>query len=551
MQQQLTVFSKLPARLADGLALGSVGKGHLLRLARLALASPGNEALGQELALAAWEADPLDGELAAQLEPVVSGVDTRTLQCIRDVRINWQRPQRPEYYQRLLQKRDMDRIFTYLYSQHEKEPQNLFWLQQALGMAAYEGAFDWLSSWLGKGNYPQALEKKIQGDLAFFQKSYDAAAAYYLAAWDFGGLHPALVRHAESLFRLGDTDNAIALGREALAVRPWQTNQLLTLHDRLTGLSGERTALPGQVAVLLYSYNKADDLRRTLDTLVPQLPASASVFVLDNGSSDDTAALLAGWEEQFSRTAGEARFQSIRLPVNIGAPAARNWLVAMEAARPYEWLAFLDDDALPPAGWLDSLGQAVSVFPQAGVWGCRVVDARNPLLIQSADTHLTDPPQPSSDGLLPAYQRLFGLSRIHNQDLDFGQFDYLRPCVSVTGCCHLFRRSTLEQSKGFDLRFTPSQYDDVEHDLRLALEGKTIVYQGHLRVEHCKRTGRLGQEDPQELARALGNMYKLQMKFEPEQIARLRRERAAELHADLLEKAAHLRASGLQLDFWT
>ena len=345
MQQQLTVFSKLPARLADGLALGSVGKGHLLRLARLALASPGNEALGQELALAAWEADPLDGELAAQLEPVVSGVDTRTLQCIRDVRINWQRPQRPEYYQRLLQKRDMDRIFTYLYSQHEKEPQNLFWLQQALGMAAYEGAFDWLSSWLGKGNYPQALEKKIQGDLAFFQKSYDAAAAYYLAAWDFGGLHPALVRHAESLFRLGDTDNAIALGREALAVRPWQTNQLLTLHDRLTGLSGERTALPGQVAVLLYSYNKADDLRRTLDTLVPQLPASASVFVLDNGSSDDTAALLAGWEEQFSRTAGEARFQSIRLPVNIGAPAARNWLVAMEAARPYEWLAFLDDDA--------------------------------------------------------------------------------------------------------------------------------------------------------------------------------------------------------------
>ena len=101
------------------------------------------------------------------------------------------------------------------------------------------------------------------------------------------------------------------------------------------------------------------------------------------------------------------------------------------------------------------------------------------------------------------------------------------------------------------MRFTPSQYDDVEHDLRLALEGKTIVYQGHLRVEHCKRTGRLGQEDPQELARALGNMYKLQMKFEPEQIARLRRERAAELHADLLEKAAHLRASGLQLDFWT
>lgn len=549
MQQQRNTFSALPERLASDLALGSVGKAHLLGLARRALASPGSESLGRELALAAWEADPLDGELAAQLEPMALQADPRTLQCLRDVRSNWHRPQRPDYYQRLLQKRDMGKIFTYLYSQHEKDPHNLFWLQQALGMAAYEGAFDWLSKWLGKGTYPQALENKVNGDLAFFQQSYESAAQFYKLAWDAGRLHLALVRRTECLFRMGEEDAAAAFGRAALEARPWQTNLLMTMHDRLTGLAAAESVLPGRVAVLLYTFNKADDLKRTLEALMPDLPAYASVFVLDNGSGDDTSALLAGWNERFAGQ-GTDRFTSIRLPVNIGAPAARNWLAAMEASQPYEWLAFLDDDALPPAGWLEQLGQAVEAYPQAGVWGCRVVDARNPLLIQSADIHLTDPPQPQSDGLLPAYQRLFGLSKIHQLDLDFGQFAYLRPCVSVTGCCHLFRRSTLEQSKGFDLRFTPSQYDDVEHDLRLVLEGRQVIYQGHLRVEHCKRTGRLGQEDTQELARALGNMYKLQMKYEPEQIARLRSESAALLRTDLLQKAERLRARGVSLDFW-
>ena len=115
----------------------------------------------------------------------------------------------------------------------------------------------------------------------------------------------------------------------------------------------------------------------------------------------------------------------------------------------------------------------------------------------------------------------------------------------------MFRRETLEQSEGFDLRFTPSQYDDVEHDLRLALQGRQIVYQGHLRVKHCKRTGSQSRQDPQELARALGNMYRLQMKYEPEQIVELRQQSAEVLGSDLLTKADKLRTNGMDLPFWT
>ena len=377
---QHTVFSSLPKPLAAALALGSVGKSHLLQLAKAALVDSGLELLGRELAQATWEADLLDGELAEQLEPLVPPQsDPRMLQCLRDVCSNWRRPENLEYYQRLRQKKDMDKAFAFLYSQHEKEPHNLFWLQQALGMAAYDGAFDWLAKWLGKGAYPQALEDKVGGDLAFFQGDYALAAQHYKSAWDSARLYPALVRRAECLYRLGEVSASVALNQAALEARPWNTNLLLTSYDRTAGQAAATSVLPGRVAVLLYTFNKADDLQRTLDALMPQLPDYASVFVLDNGSEDGTAELLDSWNQRFSDQGSDTRFSSIRLPVNIGAPAARNWLVAMKETRAYDWLVFLDDDALPPNGWLEQLGQAAAACPEAAVWGCKVVDANNPV----------------------------------------------------------------------------------------------------------------------------------------------------------------------------
>ena len=59
-----------------------------------------------------------------------------------------------------------------------------------------------------------------------------------------------------------------------------------------------------------------------------------------------------------------------------------------------------------------------------------------------------------------------------------GQFAYLRPCDSVTCCCHLLRTADIERTGGFDIRFLPSQYDDPERDLRVFLGGEVLLERG-------------------------------------------------------------------------
>ncbi len=205
--------------------------------------------------------------------------------------------------------------------------------------------------------------------------------------------------------------------------------------------------------------------------------------MLDNGSIDGTAAVIDKWEAE-SKTRDDLPLTRFDLHVNIGAPAARNWLLFHPQIAEADFAAFLDDDALPPQDWLLKLGAAIKNYPDAGAWGCKVVDAPNPRKLQSVDLHIKN--ERGADG--PQLRT----TDIQLQTMDYGQFDYMRPCGSVTGCCHIIRMDDLGKTGGFDIRFSPSQFDDLDRDLRLCLQNKVPVYQGHLRVRHLKRTGVAG-----------------------------------------------------------
>ena len=143
----------------------------------------------------------------------------------------------------------------------------------------------------------------------------------------------------------------------------------MRIFDLLQDTGKRRGKVSGRVAIVLYSFNKAAELDATLESLFASDIASHPVWVLDNGSSDGTAAVIDSWVE---RAGG--RLRRIDLHVNIGAPAARNWLMSVPDVRECEWIAYLDDDVELPADWLSLFGAAVDTYPQAGVWGCKVVD---------------------------------------------------------------------------------------------------------------------------------------------------------------------------------
>ena len=97
----------------------------------------------------------------------------------------------------------------------------------------------------------------------------------------------------------------------------------------------------------------------------------------------------------------------------------------------------------------------------------------------------------------------------------------MRPCISVTGCCHFFTAASIERVGNFDLRFSPSQFDDFERDLRAAEKGELVLYQGHLCVRHIKRNNMAAGINTTQQANVAGNLTKLWRTYSPDQVERI------------------------------
>ena len=411
---------------------------------------------------------------------------------------------------------------------YEGDPENSTLAGQILHMAPKLGGLSSrqraLLTAVSQGQCPPSLLQWQKG-LAAWQEGQWSEALPHLQKAGQDWLTP-LEKAGQCLWALGEREGALHLWRSVLQRRPWHTRLLLTLHDHWRGLD-EPASPPGPTAVLFYSWNKADHLHAALQSLQNSLQDVALVVCLDNGSTDSTPQVLRHWQEQWGQ-----RFLPVTLPVNVGAAAARNWLAALPEVRRLPFAAYVDDDALLPPLWLRHLGRAVQEYPQASVWGCRVADAHKPWQTQAGPLHLHPQYQAlPNENFLPlqadmaealsaevafspllAEAQPFVLGGQRAEDPDCHDLAFLRPCASVTGCCHLFRTEALA-AEGFALPFSPSQYDDAERDLRMLFKGQTACYTGFCTVGHAKNTGK-SSLSAAAYGNGLGNRYKLHGLFD-------------------------------------
>lgn len=542
-------WQALPRPVSELLLRGSVGEAQLFSVADAALdplddkncaLAPEMQAtlltLAQGAMLAAWEGDPLNVPCARhvlQLHEAFPYLDPALAAWGKIVRAT--KPYADaQAFNTLLLQGDTTALQRFLQRTRRKEPRNLLLVRQGILAAFMQEDLDFAQQWI---NESEALTKGVRtgisGDICFARGQWRSARQCYTAALrDM----PCLLwreRLGEAALREGDVDACLDAWDTVLAARPWHTNLALRRHDIAHGLHQPGELPPGKGVILLYTFNKRDFIDTTLASLMDSDTGQTPVLVLNNGSTDGTVECLRGWEE---RSGG--RIRGVYLPCNVGAPAARNWLLTEPECRAADWLAYLDDDVHLPADWLRLLGRAMDIYPGHAVYGCRVVNHDTPMTLQSVDLHL-EPGETREDlqdrdcTLEPVFARRFAVSGIHHQTPDFGDFTYVRPCASVTGCCHLFRRESIDAVGEFDVRFSPSQYDDLEHDIRHLLHGQWPIYQGHLRVRHMKRTGRAAMQDKAQLLAAWGNAFKLQVKYTPEQFAELREREYAILLEDM------------------
>jgi hypothetical protein len=117
------------------------------------------------------------------------------------------------------------------------------------------------------------------------------------------------------------------------------------------------------ISVILPTRDRAALLRPAIDSVLAQTYSNWELVVVDDGSEDETAALLDELDDP--------RVRALRLE-GSGVTGARN--AGLDAARG-ELIAYLDDDNLMHPGWLRTVAWAFETHPDAEVvYGAFIID---------------------------------------------------------------------------------------------------------------------------------------------------------------------------------
>jgi O-antigen biosynthesis protein len=199
-----------------------------------------------------------------------------------------------------------------------------------------------------------------------------------------------------------------------------------------------------KVSVVVCSHNGARTIEQTLSALKRLDYPSYEIIVVDDGSTDRTAAIAAAYADNLFRTE------------NRGLSAARNH--GLRAATG-EIVAYLDDDAYPDPHWVTYLASAFLRTEHAGIGG--------PNLAPPGDGLIADCVANAPGG--PVHVLLSDEIAEH-----------------IPGCNMAFRRDKLASIGGFDTRFWVAG-DDVDICWRIQEMGWTIGFSPAAVVWHHRR----------------------------------------------------------------
>jgi glycosyltransferase involved in cell wall biosynthesis len=206
---------------------------------------------------------------------------------------------------------------------------------------------------------------------------------------------------------------------------------------------------PPTVSIVIPTRNRARYLEVALASLADQdFDAAYEVLVLDDGSIDDTAAVV---ERAGDRYIGQAHARGLNAARNAGVRASRAPVIA-----------FLDDDVFAPRGWLRALRDGVARHPEFEAFG--------------------GPIRARFEGRAPSS---CGREKPPITTLDLGPRD--READAVWGANMAVRRAAFERVGPFD-EGIGDHGDEEDWLLRLRAAGGRIGYLAAAGVDH-RRVG--------------------------------------------------------------
>lgn len=202
------------------------------------------------------------------------------------------------------------------------------------------------------------------------------------------------------------------------------------------------------ISVVVATRNRADLLDRMLAGIAAQTVTDFEVVVVDDASTDATAAVLERWAD------GALALRTLRHPEPHGPATGRDegWRAASG-----DLIAFTDDDCVPTPGWLAGLAAAEQGTPGAVVMG---------------------PTRPEPGARQSPFTRTMLVERAG---------------PPFETCNILYPRELLERLDGFDRSFPLPVAEDTDLGWRAVRSGAPLVYAPDALVHHAvHRLGPLG-----------------------------------------------------------
>ncbi|RMG64344.1 MAG: glycosyltransferase family 2 protein [Chloroflexi bacterium] len=271
----------------------------------------------------------------------------------------------------------------------------------------------------------------------------------------------------------------------------------LTTHDSQLKAHGSQLT---DLAIVILNYNTRDLLRDCLHSLCAQVGLRFAACVVDNASTDDSAAMVSS---EFPAVA------LIRNATNAGFSAGNNLGLrhfGFPACGRARYAMLLNPDTVMPPDALRRLVAFADAHPDIGVVGPKLVLTDGSL--DKACRRSFPTPEVS-------FYRFVGLSRLFPRSKRFGRYnmtyldeDAQADVDSVVGACMMLRAEVIARIGLLDEQFF-MYGEDLDWCLRAKQAGYRVVYYPDVTVHHVKRAAsRASVKAQYEFQRAMWLFYK-------------------------------------------